>query len=266
MGHAARVGSVELADWVGLPGARAAEGVRSVGFRPAMELVEADGETGVVVAQEPQAGSTVARNCLVTLFVAAPAGRQAEAASAADDGAELDDASPVGEAAEQPDADDGWPPAVEGDGRWRSGPEVALADGPAVDGLASEDLDVAPVGREGIAPVAPAPRVPRPRRPVARVRVRWMLVIGGWRVWWPEALAGGVLALGCAWAVGGGRALAGVIAGAAVTVALAAAAWLAADAHEGRESAGSGRSQGRGEELMVMTTNRQGGGRDGRFE
>jgi len=37
-----------------------------------MELVEADGEAGVVISQDPEAGALVARGSLVTFFVAAP--------------------------------------------------------------------------------------------------------------------------------------------------------------------------------------------------
>jgi hypothetical protein len=67
-------GSQAVGDYVGQPASEAAQAVRRAGLRPGLdrsfgcpaELI------GLVVAQEPMAGSDLARNGMVTLYVAAP--------------------------------------------------------------------------------------------------------------------------------------------------------------------------------------------------
>jgi len=85
---ARRGGGQVVGDFVGLPAGEAAQAVRRGGLRPGLdrsfgcstELI------GLVVAQDPPAGSEVARNGMVTLFVAAPGGwPDGEAARPADD-------------------------------------------------------------------------------------------------------------------------------------------------------------------------------------
>ncbi|HEU0251086.1 MAG TPA: PASTA domain-containing protein [Solirubrobacteraceae bacterium] len=70
----AGAGSQSVSDYVGQPASEAAQAVRRAGLRPGLdrsfgcpaELI------GLVVAQEPTAGSDLARNGMVTLYVAAP--------------------------------------------------------------------------------------------------------------------------------------------------------------------------------------------------
>lgn len=67
------VGRQVVGDYVGRIAGEAAQGVRRVGLRPGVERLfgcEAD-LIGLVVAQEPVAGSDMARNGMVTLYVAA---------------------------------------------------------------------------------------------------------------------------------------------------------------------------------------------------
>lgn len=69
-------GSQAVGDYVGQPAGEAAQAVRRAGLRPGLdrsfgcpaELI------GLVVAQDPVAGSDLARNGMVTLYVAAPGG------------------------------------------------------------------------------------------------------------------------------------------------------------------------------------------------
>ena len=73
-------GAQAVGDYVGQPAGEAAQAVRRAGLRPGLdrsfgcpaELV------GLVVAQEPAAGSDMARNGMVTLYVAAPGIEPAE--------------------------------------------------------------------------------------------------------------------------------------------------------------------------------------------
>lgn len=65
-----------VGDYVGQPAGEAAQAVRRAGLRPGLDRsfgcpVEL---TGLVVAQDPAAGSDLARNGMVTLYVAAPGG------------------------------------------------------------------------------------------------------------------------------------------------------------------------------------------------
>lgn len=73
-------GRLAVADYVGRPAAHAAQAIRREGLRPALER-SFDREAnliGEVVAQEPPAGSELARNAIVTLYVAAPSQTPAE--------------------------------------------------------------------------------------------------------------------------------------------------------------------------------------------
>jgi hypothetical protein len=67
-------GRLEVGEYVGQPAADAAQDVRRAGLKPGLERsfgCEAE-LLGLVVAQEPGAGSDLARNGMVTLYVAAP--------------------------------------------------------------------------------------------------------------------------------------------------------------------------------------------------
>ena len=84
-------GHQTVGDYLGRPAGEAAQAVRRIGLRPgldrsfgcAAELV------GLVVAQDPAAGSDLARNGMVTLFVAAPGGDPADEDTAVAVDAEL---------------------------------------------------------------------------------------------------------------------------------------------------------------------------------
>ncbi len=64
-----------VGDHVGQPAGEAAQAVRRAGMRPALDRSFGynAAETGLVVEQDPAAGTEVARNAMVTLYVAAPA-------------------------------------------------------------------------------------------------------------------------------------------------------------------------------------------------
>jgi hypothetical protein len=237
-----------------------------------MELVEAEGDVGVVVVQEPAGGSLVARSALVTLFIAAPAGREGAAAAAGD-------STRSENAAEQqmpePEAE-GHEPVVarcsEADGG--TGGEVALGDDVAFGAV--QDLGTAgsseesnaggelPAGRGLVGGGEIVAHAARRRR---LVRVRWLLVVGGWRVWWVEGVAAGALALLADWATAGTRALAGAVAAAGVLLVLMAWAAIAAS----RQAAAQARRVGGvaeadRSERMLVDLDRQGGLGDGRAD
>ncbi len=67
-------GRQAVGDYVGQPAGDAAQAVRRAGLRPGLDRSFGCAEelTGLVVAQEPTAGSSLARNGMVTLYVAAP--------------------------------------------------------------------------------------------------------------------------------------------------------------------------------------------------
>jgi hypothetical protein len=67
-------GRQAVGDYVGQPAGDAAQAVRRAGLRPGLDRSFGCAEelTGLVVAQEPAAGSDLARNGMVTLYVAAP--------------------------------------------------------------------------------------------------------------------------------------------------------------------------------------------------
>ena len=69
-------GPQAVGDYVGQPAGEAAQAVRRGGLRPGLDRsFGCPAElTGLVVAQDPAAGSGLARNGMVTLYVAAPGG------------------------------------------------------------------------------------------------------------------------------------------------------------------------------------------------
>lgn len=87
-------GSQAVGDYVGQPAGEAAQAVRRAGLRPGLDRsFGCPAElTGLVVAQDPTAGSDMARNGMVTLYVAAPGGEpldgDAELTAAASSAAE----------------------------------------------------------------------------------------------------------------------------------------------------------------------------------
>ncbi len=87
-------GPQAVGDYVGQPAGEAAQAVRRGGLRPGLDRsFGCPAElTGLVVAQDPAAGSGLARNGMVTLYVAAPGGEpldgDAELAPAASDASE----------------------------------------------------------------------------------------------------------------------------------------------------------------------------------
>ena len=71
---AARSGRLTVGDYMGQPAADAAQAVRCAGLKPGLDRsFGCEPELfGQVVAQQPEAGSDLARNGMVTLYVAAP--------------------------------------------------------------------------------------------------------------------------------------------------------------------------------------------------
>jgi hypothetical protein len=67
-------GQQVVRDYVGQPAGNAAKAVRSAGLRPALErsFGREEALVGRVVAQDPMAGTSLGRNSMVTLHVAAP--------------------------------------------------------------------------------------------------------------------------------------------------------------------------------------------------
>ncbi len=73
-------GRLSVGDYVGQRAASAAQAVRRAGLRPGLDRsfgCEPD-LVGLIVAQEPAAGEEVARNAMVTLYVAAPGSTMGE--------------------------------------------------------------------------------------------------------------------------------------------------------------------------------------------
>jgi hypothetical protein len=79
-GRGGPAGALVLGDYVGQSAAHAAQAVRRAGLRPGLDRSFGcdPGLTGTVVAQDPPAGSDLARNAMVTLYVAAPGPTQAQ--------------------------------------------------------------------------------------------------------------------------------------------------------------------------------------------
>jgi hypothetical protein len=73
-------GRQAVGDYVGQPAGDAAQAVRRAGLRPGLDRSFGCAEEliGLVVAQEPTAGSDLARNGMVTLYVAAPGNEPVE--------------------------------------------------------------------------------------------------------------------------------------------------------------------------------------------
>jgi hypothetical protein len=96
-------GSQTVGDYVGQPAGEAAQAVRRAGLRPGLdrsfgcpaELI------GLVVAQDPAAGGVLARNGMVTLYVAAPGGEPQNGDGAPATSGELDETLAASEAIEQ---------------------------------------------------------------------------------------------------------------------------------------------------------------------
>jgi hypothetical protein len=92
-GSGATVGRLVVGDYVGQSAAHAAQAVRRTGLRPGLDRsfgCEAN-LIGTIVAQDPPAGSEIARNAMVTLYVAAPG--PAIEQETADSGGRSDDQS-----------------------------------------------------------------------------------------------------------------------------------------------------------------------------
>ncbi|MGA2163211.1 MAG: PASTA domain-containing protein [Solirubrobacteraceae bacterium] len=115
-------GSQTVGDYVGQPAGEAAQAVRRAGLRPGLdrsfgcppELI------GLVVAQDPVAGSDLARNGMVTLYVAAPGGEPPDTDT---NGAVSGESEPDGElAAEKPIEEEPSPPVVQEQARRRRKP------------------------------------------------------------------------------------------------------------------------------------------------
>lgn len=258
---------VELGDWVGMPGAEAAEAARSMGFRPAMELVDAAGEPGVVVEQEPEAGTPVSRNCFVTLLIASNArvGQDADLGDQVEDdfAEELDgvDRESLSATVEEDEADERYEEELEADEArgWGLGGAGSSADARAVaatEGVAWSGRGDRAGREEAVTEELSLKDGPR------LARVWWLLVIGGWRVLWGEAVIVAVAAVAAAWIAGGTAGLMGALAVVAVFSASAAGACLAATGGAG------GRADGGafGERRMVIDIEDRRRWPDGRFD
>ena len=140
-----------VGDHVGAPAGDAAQAVRRAGMRPALDrsFGHSAAETGTVVEQDPAAGSEVARNAMVTLYVAAP-----------QPGAPVDSTGEpgvggngLGDETDRDDADAASPPVAWGP----EGPhgsravieEVTRAD--VTDAVMTDEFTVQPVGAEDLA-------------------------------------------------------------------------------------------------------------------
>jgi hypothetical protein len=104
-------GSQGVGNYVGQPAGDAAQAVRRAGLRPGLDRSFGCPEEliGLVVAQDPAAGSDLARKGMVTLYVAAPGGESL------DDGADTQAASDVSDgepATPEPIKDAPSPPTV----------------------------------------------------------------------------------------------------------------------------------------------------------
>jgi hypothetical protein len=153
--------SAALADYVGLPAAEAIEAARGAGLRPAPERVESGepGQHGLVVAQEPVAGSPAPRDRIVVLSIGC---------AAAEEGLR---SSVLGLSAVSVETE------VESDETLalepRAGPELPPEVIPAAESQApAEDNFFGPATGDPASPVTP---VRAPRR-VPKLRARWFAV------------------------------------------------------------------------------------------
>jgi hypothetical protein len=96
-------GRLLVTDYVGQTAADAAQAIRRAGLRPGLERsLGCEPELfGQVVAQEPPAGSELARNAMVTLYVAAPGAAAADDAPAGQAAPSSQPAVPASATAEQ---------------------------------------------------------------------------------------------------------------------------------------------------------------------
>lgn len=149
------VGSQGVGDYVGQPAGDAAQAVRRAGLRPGLDRSFGCPEEliGLVVAQDPAAGSDLARNGMVTLYVAAPGGESL------DDGADTQAASDVSDgepATPEPIKDALSPPTVPARARRR---KRSLAQRPPV---ATESSPSPSVPGEATSEHAPAQTAAQP--------------------------------------------------------------------------------------------------------
>jgi hypothetical protein len=106
-------GRLEVGEYVGQPASDAAQAVRRAGLKPGLERsfgCEAE-LLGLVVAQEPGAGSELARNGMVTLYVAAPGVSPADEDTDGHAGIDPDPAAAAAAPAVVPQADAPQAPA-----------------------------------------------------------------------------------------------------------------------------------------------------------
>lgn len=207
----------EVGRWLGMAGADAAAAARASGLVPAMEMVRGDGEPGVVVGQDPAPGELVAHGAMVVLQVGEERPRRAAPTEVATVAEAISGEGPDG-GGDVPG--EWWGASYDG----ADGEALGFADRREGDlgewspqDAATEELQFGEAGIEPGTEAGPRGAAGVERAEVSVSRVRWMLVVGGWRVCWWEAAGICVLALTAAWSLGGGGALAG-LAGAAVVV------------------------------------------------
>jgi hypothetical protein len=126
-------GRQAVGDYVGQPAGDAAQAVRRAGLRPGLDRSFGCAEelTGLVVAQEPTAGSDLARNGMVTLYVAAPGTEPVDGDTDAD-GLDSDVAPPAPSAPVQVEVAQGEGPSAPARARRRK-PGRARRAAPAFD-------------------------------------------------------------------------------------------------------------------------------------
>jgi hypothetical protein len=224
-------GRLRVGDHVGLSAGQAAQAIRRAGLRPGLErcLGYPEQQTGLVVEQDPPAGTELARNALVRIYVAAPGGEpqaeqddeaEVEQAEGHEDAPSVEFASEAGsvEFDAQPDDADAaelGEAAYEPAAAKASEPAAAVGEGEAV-WLADERSPQAPSEEQLLALAQRvfaerAGRRPRPRMPgagsllavvrrrLAAWRRRSVLVKGAW------AMLALWLAVGLITALIGGR-------------------------------------------------------------
>lgn len=106
-GRGGPAGALVLGDYVGQSAAHAAQAVRRAGLRPGLDRsFGCDPDlTGTVVAQDPPAGSDLARNAMVTLYVAAPGPTPAQETAESDIQSDDQSVAPLGAADAVPPKD-----------------------------------------------------------------------------------------------------------------------------------------------------------------
>jgi hypothetical protein len=124
-------GRQAVGDYVGQPAGDAAQAVRRAGLRPGLDRSFGCAEEliGLVVAQEPTAGSSMARNGMVTLYVAAPGSEPIDDET---DAAQVEDGGPETAALAQGEAEQADAASARARGRRRK-PGRARRAAPVVD-------------------------------------------------------------------------------------------------------------------------------------